>query len=92
MSFCDFFVLFAVLSIVSAWIYFIIQIFRGKVKWGNRSNIEHNVNFDYNHNYNYYYYYRDNLSNDKLPSSDLHSSYSFHDEYNILNGRSPGTQ
>ena len=32
-----------------------------------------------------------NLSIDKSPSADLHSSYSFHDEYNILNGRSPGT-
>ena len=91
MYLADFLCLFAFLILVSGWIYFIIEIFRGNVKWGDVPNIEHNTTFDYNHNYNYYYYYRNNLSTDRLPSADLHSGCSVHDEYNILHGRSPGS-
>jgi len=88
MSFDDCFFLFIFLCLVSGWIYFIIEVLRGNVKWGDAPDVDPNSIFDHK---SYYHDYPD-FSVDKLPSSDLHSSYSFHDEYNILNGRSPGTQ
>ncbi len=86
MHLADFFFLFVFLCVVSGFIYFIIEIIRGNVKWGNTMDAEHNAAFDDDH------FRYENQSFDGSPSSDLHSSYSYHDEYNILNGRSPGTQ
>ncbi|MBP9727569.1 MAG: hypothetical protein KBD83_08940 [Gammaproteobacteria bacterium] len=82
MSFCDFFVAFVILSIVSAWIYFIIEIFRGNVKWTDRQN---NPNPIFDHQ-NYYHY---SNRTDVLLTHDLHHRYSYHDEDNISNDRSP---
>jgi len=87
MYFADFLCLLAFLILISGWIYFIIEIFRGNVKWGDAPDVEPGLIFD---NESYCDDYPD-LSTDKLPSADLHSSYSVHDEYNILNGRSPGS-
>lgn len=87
MSFDDCFFLFIFLCLVSGWIYFIVKLIRGDVKWIDYQGNPNSV-FDRS---SYYHEYQ-NPSNDKLLSADLHSSYSFHDEYNILNGRSPGTQ
>ncbi len=84
MYLADFFSLFVFLTIVFSFIYFIIKLVRGGLKWTDYQN-----NFHQPFEHENYYHYKNKT--DVLLSHDLHHRYSYKDEYNILSGRPPGS-
>jgi hypothetical protein len=84
MSFDDCFFLFIFLCLVSGWVYFIVKLVRGGVKWTDYQNTPNPI-FDHQ---NYYHY---SNRTDVLLSHDLHHRYSYQEEDNILNDRSAGS-